>query len=438
MKKLMLLVVLITVVLISCKENSTTTSAGKVSGYVLNLKDNSPIQGALISTEPPSQMVLSDAAGKFIIDDLSPGDYVIKTTKNGFKPNSVTINVKNGKTTNAIIQLADNLTENRPPFKPSLPNPEHRGTTDKTPIVLSWSCSDPDGDQVKYDVFFDKNNPPTTKIGSDLTTTECDSPDLTDSTTYFWKVIAKDSYGAITDGDVWRFTVIKNSTTLPTGLIAYWSFDDETAKDQTGNGRNGTLMNNPTFVQGKKGKAISLVSQGDVGTEGSHVTIPTIPFSSYSEFSICLWVYEKSMVSSGGSYISFGDENLGKLSIDHELWRTDLNKVALQFSVGSAWNDIQSPNYFINPLLINFDTTNLNNWVHYTMTYAGGMIKAYKNGNLLGTLAQTVKVATTKAGIGIIRWNNGSAGGTRFTGYIDEVRIYNKELSANDIKNLIN
>ncbi|GIW67303.1 MAG: hypothetical protein KatS3mg096_171 [Candidatus Parcubacteria bacterium] len=41
------------------------------------------------------------------------------------------------------------------------------------------------------------------------------------------------------------------------GLVGYWSFDDCTAKDLSGNNNNGTLMNGPQCVDGKVGKALS-------------------------------------------------------------------------------------------------------------------------------------------------------------------------------------
>jgi len=435
-KKIIFLWLFSIFVLISCKEDTNSVNLGIISGKVLNAKDNSPVSGVLITTEPPSQTLLTDAGGKFSIIDVSPGDVFIRATKTGYKSNSVTINVKANKTTSATILLTDNLTENRPPDRPSSPNPDHRSEINSTPVTLQWNCADPDGDLIKYDVYFDKVNPPLTKIGSEILNTDIDAPALEDSTTYYWKIVAKDPYNASVEGDIWRFTVIKDMTPKPDGLIAYWSFDNQTVMDGSGNGYNGAMFNNPTFVAGKKGKAISLVSLGDQTTNGSYVTLPAIPFNSYSEFSICLWVYEKSMAGGGGSYICFGDENYGKLSIDHESWRPDVYTNKLQFSVGAAWNDIQYPNYYITPLLIDYDISGINKWVHYAMTYSNGSLKAYRNGVKIGTLSQNIKVSTTKAGLGIIYWNNGSSAGTRFTGYLDEVRIYNKELTLSEISNL--
>lgn len=64
----------------------------------------------------------------------------------------------------------------------------------------------------------------------------------------------------------------------PSGLIAYWKFDEgsgTTAHDSSGNGHTGTLVNGPSWVDGKYGKALSFdgendyVDCGTLGTFGS-------------------------------------------------------------------------------------------------------------------------------------------------------------------------
>ncbi len=51
------------------------------------------------------------------------------------------------------------------------------------------------------------------------------------------------------------------------GLIAYWSFDDGTATDNTGNGHDGNILGDPSVVQGKYGNAFEF-------GEGKYIEIP--------------------------------------------------------------------------------------------------------------------------------------------------------------------
>ncbi len=95
--------------------------------------------------------------------------------------------------------------ENRAPNAPSVPSPYNYATNQPTTITLSWECSDPDGDAVTYDVYFDtKANP--TKVSTSQSGRTLNRSNLSYGTTYYWKVVAKDSKGGTTEGPVWRFT----------------------------------------------------------------------------------------------------------------------------------------------------------------------------------------------------------------------------------------
>ena len=74
------------------------------------------------------------------------------------------------------------------------------------------------------------------------------------------------------------------------GLMAYYTFDDENADDATDNQIDGTLMNNPTFVDNTpngKGKALFIN-----GTKEQLVNIPYNPFKAKTSYSISLWLKE--------------------------------------------------------------------------------------------------------------------------------------------------
>jgi len=95
--------------------------------------------------------------------------------------------------------------QNSPPNKPSNPSPSDGATNVPIDTDLSWSCSDPDGDALKYDIYFGTSNPPPL-VKNDHTSTTYDPGILEYNTKYYWKIVAKDEYGAKTEGDVWSFT----------------------------------------------------------------------------------------------------------------------------------------------------------------------------------------------------------------------------------------
>ncbi|WP_258367509.1 SUMF1/EgtB/PvdO family nonheme iron enzyme [Mesotoga sp. TolDC] len=99
---------------------------------------------------------------------------------------------------------------NEAPKAPSNPSPLNGWINQLTSVSLSWQCNDPDGDSITYDVYFGTGSNPSTKISSNQTDNKLNKSNLSQGTTYYWKVVAKDSKGATTEGPIWRFTTRSN------------------------------------------------------------------------------------------------------------------------------------------------------------------------------------------------------------------------------------
>ena len=95
---------------------------------------------------------------------------------------------------------------NHPPSSPVNPAPASGATNQDTTLTLAWSCADPDtGDTLRYDVYLGMTNPPNTALSTSLSGTALVVHNLSLSTTYYWRVIAKDNHGAEAQGSVWSF-----------------------------------------------------------------------------------------------------------------------------------------------------------------------------------------------------------------------------------------
>ncbi len=94
---------------------------------------------------------------------------------------------------------------NNPPTQPANPGPSNGAINQLTNTTLTWSCSDPNGDPLTYDVYFGTaNNPPL--VAGNQTSASYNPGQLNNSTTYYWKIVAKDNQGAMTAGPVWNFS----------------------------------------------------------------------------------------------------------------------------------------------------------------------------------------------------------------------------------------
>ena len=193
------------------------------------------------------------------------------------------------------------------------------------------------------------------------------------------------------------------------GLVAYWSFNEGTstiANDYSGNGNTGTLSTTgstlPQWVPGKFGDALSF--------DGSTNTMAINNLSLGSTFSVSLWVNPSSYDPSGsgtlpiwvvgyGSPLDLGGETGGDLF----------------YSVGQ---------FFSTP----FTALPLNTWSHVAYVVGGGNISLYINGVFEETDSYS-PTSITDLALGADAHNNQFY----FGGSLDDLRIYDRALSATEI-----
>jgi len=91
-----------------------------------------------------------------------------------------------------------------PPNKPNNPFPPTGSEDQDLDIDISWSGGDPDGDSVTYDVYFGISTPPTL-VTADQSQTFFNPGELLYDSTYYWKIISRDSHGVEREGPIWNF-----------------------------------------------------------------------------------------------------------------------------------------------------------------------------------------------------------------------------------------
>jgi Concanavalin A-like lectin/glucanases superfamily/PKD domain len=219
----------------------------------------------------------------------------------------------------------------------------------------------------------------------------------------------------------------------PSGMVGWWPGDGN-ADDVVGT-NHGTAVNGATYADGKVGKAFSFDD-----AQRQHVTIPHRPELDLSNsLTIDLWAMKKGscedlncwMVAKGNKDYSFDTQNgrYGMFISDASYWPLEQNnRVGLSFNTGS-WQDVV------------MGTTKIENnvWYHIAGTWDGSVAKVYVNGVLEKSVPKTGTILPTTEGgslaIGAeIFGDSYVPNGEHFEGLIDEVEIFNRALSADEIK----
>lgn len=94
---------------------------------------------------------------------------------------------------------------NHVPFSPTLVKPLLNSSLTDAKVDLTWAASDVDTkDVLSYDVYFGTANPPTEKIGNNISALTL-NVSVEPTKQYFWKVVVKDNKGGEAIGQVWKF-----------------------------------------------------------------------------------------------------------------------------------------------------------------------------------------------------------------------------------------
>ncbi|MCD6481506.1 MAG: PKD domain-containing protein [Thermoplasmata archaeon] len=112
-------------------------------------------------------------------------------------------------TTGYIKKSIEVLKANHAPSQPSQPYPANGSNNIPLNVDLSWECSDEDGDEITYDIYFGDSSPPPL-IVQNYSLNQYSPPTLEYSTTYYWRIVAWDSEGTKSTGEIWHFVTMSN------------------------------------------------------------------------------------------------------------------------------------------------------------------------------------------------------------------------------------
>jgi hypothetical protein len=214
------------------------------------------------------------------------------------------------------------------------------------------------------------------------------------------------------------------------GLVAWWEFNEvsgTTALDSSGNGNHGTIFNGATYVPGVSGTALQFDGIDDFVEVLDHPTLHP------DHLTVELWINSPvTLDSSNPNYTPL----IGKTNSDagnsvdgfdftyHQLYSGVPGH--LDFRIALAPNTGFDVNGFVD--LIG------NTWQHIAATYDRANLRLYRNGVLVGPVPASFPIIYGNGNIWIAKRFISYFGGILFfQGKMDEVRIYNRALSSEEI-----
>ncbi|PKH40185.1 Glucose/arabinose dehydrogenase, beta-propeller fold [Nocardioides alpinus] len=207
------------------------------------------------------------------------------------------------------------------------------------------------------------------------------------------------------------FTETATPPSLP-GLVGAWSFGDgtgTTARDSSPTGATGTLEGGPTWVaNGRRGGALSFDGVDD------RVTVPDRnAFDLTTGFSLTAWA-RPSAARTWDQVILKEQPN----GLAYALYASGAvaGRPNGSLSVGGTDRYLDGPS-----------SLPLNAWSHLALTYDGATMRLFVDGAQVASRAQTGAVATST---GALRIGGNAIWGEWFAGFLDEVRIYDRALTA--------
>ena len=202
------------------------------------------------------------------------------------------------------------------------------------------------------------------------------------------------------------------------GAIGIWHLDEGTGTstyDASKYARTGTLVHTPTWVTGRFGKALQFVTASNQYVSFSDSNLPT----GSAARSMFAWVYLTAYPPAGNPAV-FG---YGTYGTNHSVYLLLYGSGALQFYAdGNDWGTAA--------------TVPLNTWTLVGFTYTAGAttVTIYIGSTgYTGSLSGGIALNTTLTGTGMIGTDPSS---DPFGGTIDEVRFYNRALSAAEVAQL--
>ena len=223
-------------------------------------------------------------------------------------------------------------------------------------------------------------------------------------------------------------TAEASTAAAPTsGLVAHWKFDENTGTttaDSSGNGHTGTLTNGPAWTTGQTNAALSFDGVNDQVVNNGIANLT-------NNFTISFWAQPTTTHEIDSENTTGIGGTSGQRYALWPLWHTN-GHAGAGVSVGTNGVSVyESSDYYMPATLVYSGT--LSGWTHIAVVYENKQPKLYINGSLVCT-----GLTSPKSFVHINPLEIGGDVYGYYSGKLDEIRVYNRVLSAAEVATLPN
>ncbi len=216
------------------------------------------------------------------------------------------------------------------------------------------------------------------------------------------------------------FFVIGSVAQTVEDLKAYYSFDDCTANEKTGNGPNGTIIGSPGCVCGPSVKAFKLNGTTD------HILFLGILNDYFEKDNFTFSFFFSPNNTSGSQTIFSKKEDCDDLNAFAVRYTAQSQTLTVELSENSSKRSILSTKIDIGKC-----------WQHVTIVRSEATTKLYLNGTLRDDHTVISRIdLTNNASLGIAEGPCVGVTDNRFGGVIDEFRFYDRALNEDEVLGL--
>jgi hypothetical protein len=207
--------------------------------------------------------------------------------------------------------------------------------------------------------------------------------------------------------------------TQASGLVGYWPFDEGSGAataDLSGNNNTGSLVNGPTWLTNSSCKVSNCLN---FGVSGSEVTVPN-SVNLPSSFTFSQWIYTS---NASGQVYTIGNAGGGNG------YRFGISTGKIGFLIGDTT---------YTESICGSNTVNDNKW--HLITGVFNRVSPYSFSCYIDGIFQS----SISLPSGYLSMSNAAPAFAsppccvHFTGYMDDIRIYSRALSATEIQNMYN